>query len=158
MSALLAVAGLASAAWEFWRRRHPVVLAPVPRGIGVYRDGTLQNVVSPSEITVYQWNVGKLFTYGFLAFILVITCVATVGMGGSGVVMGFELFLGVLAGTWLASHFWVRLTLTRIWLPTQLGKARAILVPKRLLPLILPLSPAPSTRGSPPAPGDREQR
>ena len=103
--------------------------------------------MSPLEITVYQWNVGKLYTYGGLAFILVLMCVAAVGKGGSGVEMGFELFLGVLAGTWLASHFWVRLTLTRLWLPTQLGRTRAILVPKRLLPQILPPSPAPATSG-----------
>jgi hypothetical protein len=147
ISALVALAGLVTVAWELWRRRSRVVLVPVRGGVGVYRRGALQNVASPSQITLYKWSDRYLLAYVGLVFYLLIMGVATVGMDRPGAETAFDLLLGVLVGAWLASHIWVRSSLTRLWLPTLPGKVMPILVQKRLLPLLFaPASGVSSTR------------
>ena len=135
-AALLAVVGVMALVWELWRRRHRVVLMPVRGGIGVYRNGTLQNTASPSEMTLYRWHDSYRFAYLGLAFCLLIMGVATLGMKQDGRMTAYELLLGVLAGTWIASHIWVRSSLARLWLPTRPGKTTSILVRKQTLPLL----------------------
>src|SRR5262245_66390987 len=50
-AALCAGGGLLAVAWELWRRRGRVVLAPVRGGLGVYRKGELHNVALPAPLT-----------------------------------------------------------------------------------------------------------
>jgi len=131
-----AAAGVAALAWEFWRRRRRVVLAPVRGGLGVYHDGVLQNVAAAPQITLYRWSDRYRIAYIGLLFYLVVMAMATMGMNQAGGKTAYDLLLGVLAGLWVLSHVWVRSSLTRLWLPIQPGKIKSVLVHKRLLPLL----------------------
>jgi hypothetical protein len=88
-------------AWELMRRRSPTVLAFAGPQIGVYRGGTLGEVVHRSGVTIYQLSIlntiRELFFFGMVGFFSLSgglmtlardralgLCVLGVGVGTSG--------------------------------------------------------------------------